>query len=215
MDAYDVERLVRKAGVLLSESLFYYWPVANKNEIPELNITHHLSSVFLSAGLYIYGQSLLKDQGHIDLLALEPLKGYEIRVEVKKLYSADCAQKIVMDIHRLCDFSLIQDHLAEDIQKRLKKTKNKPMGLIVATTWDDNIADWWCNSENEEIPKGKTSEKWKDLHNKLTNDQLKIWGGVLLSDGLLEGRKSRHNCPEENINHHTHRLLYAIYEFSE
>ncbi len=191
MDSRNIERIVRHAGLLMSESLWDYWPSEGDNDIPERNISLYLAIAFHEKGFKCFAEGNWNDSTdkRIDFLAVNPETGIAVCGEFKKLYSAEKCQSMLDDFNRIQSFVPLE-HCG----------KYKPkFGILAATTFKPNIVKWWSTSDGENP---SDHESWKLLYKHMKDA---YWGSVPLNsydeDTKLESTEK-------------HYLLYAIFEIN-
>lgn len=166
-----IERLIRRGGGHLAEALYAYWPAEGNNEIAERNLSLHLGRAFSDGGYQIYGEvhSEASTDRRYDLLAYEPAADVMVVGEFKRLYSSEQAQRIVDDLDRIRAF-------------RPRKTPHPVtlFGLVAATTWSDEYAEWWSVTE---APGAAPSDAdcWQALYRFGAAVPEAIWGSTVLA----------------------------------
>ena len=172
-----------------AEALFDYWPTEGENEVAERNQGIHLARAFSERGLNVYAEAHTRGSVkiHLDLLALDPVHGIQVRSEFKRLYNADQADLVRADVDRIVDFELLNSHLEYP----------RKFGLVGATTWNPKIAEWWSASNG--LPPS-ASPFWDALgnHPDLVDA---VWGSVTLC-GYISRRST--DAP-------FHHFLYCIF----
>jgi hypothetical protein len=192
MDLRNVERIVRHAGHLMSESLWDYWPTAGDNDIPERNISLYLALAFYEKGFKCFTEGNWKDSTdkRIDFIAVHPDAGIAVCGEFKKLFSSEKCLNMLEDFKRVQSFEPLE---------HCGKYKTK-FGVLAATTFKTEIAEWWSTKD------GKNpfdNESWELLFEHMKDA---YWGSVPL------------NSYDEEIklkNTEKHYFLYAIFEINQ
>lgn len=189
-DLWRVERAVRRAGHQLAESLWDYWPTEGTNELSERNVTTQLAASFGGYGFKAFTETHSKgrvDQ-RFDLFLLNHDEQVAIAAEAKRLYSAEKASEMTVDLDRVLSFVARDEDVAD----------YRRFGLIAATIWNRRIAAWWSSAQAEApTPSGAWSQLAK---HKAVKDA--HWGSVVLQ-GLT---------PEYSESHDFHYYLYCVFE---
>jgi hypothetical protein len=188
----EVEQIVRRAACYLSEAVLTYWPSLKKNEIPERNAVVQLGRAFGERSYQVYAECNLGDSNkeHIDLFALNLSSSIQVAVEAKKLDSTDKLRPLVNDRRRVSEFWPAN----LDLELRHK------LGVLVATTWRQDIADWWTCSDGKKNP--TEHPLWDQLYDGPEMED-STWGRCQLNGYAIENQ-------EKNTRYHY--LLYAIFD---
>ena len=167
MDCQDIERIVRRAGLLMAENLWDYWPSEGNNDISERNISLYFSIAFHDKGVKSFAECHWKGETdkRLDFFAINPETGVAICAECKRLFNAEKCQEIVDDFKRIKSFVALE-----------YCGKYKPrFGVLAATTFKSRIVEWWSTSDAD-WP--SSHESWKTLYSKLKDA---YWGSIPLN----------------------------------
>lgn len=191
-DLWRVERIIRRAGHQLAESLWDYWPTENENELSERNISTQLAASFGGRGFRAFAEVHSKgrvDQ-RFDLFLLNHDEQVALCVESKRLYSTEQARRILADVERILTF-VSRD---EDVPNYRR------FGVIAATTWQRDIAEWWSSLDGKSP---SDDDIWKELsdHDALADAH---WGSV-----VIQGLDTNSPATKD-----FHFLLYMVFEIS-
>jgi len=189
LDKLDVARIVRRAGHMLAESLWEYWPSKGNNEMPERNISMQLAIAFHEKGFKCFSEAHWKQEGDhrkLDLLAVHPGSKDAVCIECKRLYSAEKCGSMLEDVERIRSFVPLDDGVQYTPR----------FGVLACSTWNNNIAEWWSTSYAAP-PTNK--EEWNNLIDAL--GEKSHWGSVPLSS-YDEAAK------EKQLQHH---MLYIVF----
>jgi hypothetical protein len=177
----------------MSDSLHFYWPSIGRNDIPERNISAHLSHVLLVNDFFLYAEAHTDDSAsmHLDLLALHPSKDTLVAGEFKRLYTSEKAWAMVEDLSRLRKWRLGQDRGHPQLRASHR------FGVLAGTTWNRRYAEWFNDEKNPTDPTdGALTQLWRELPG---NDVL--WGTVVILD----------EAPIKSSAKTTEWLVYAIF----
>jgi hypothetical protein len=194
----QIERAIKKAAVSLSSSLEVYWPNLGNNEMSEINTTFQLGFALSNEGYKIFTEVSLqqsdgtKENKHIDMLAIEPTRSIVVAVECKRLFDSDGSRSMFEDEKRLRSFRLLEGYTSSGSYQLF--------GVLLATTWDESIADWWSTKHPQTSPGKRKAKSWSDLGITLNSSQ--AHDAVVLS----------HSHPLWDANHY---LLYAIQDYGK
>ncbi|HHH31755.1 MAG TPA: hypothetical protein ENK57_25865 [Polyangiaceae bacterium] len=132
----------------LSEDLQQFWPATPKNEMAEANLVLHLGAVLRARRFRVFAEVPLVGErtAHIDLLAFND--ELAIAVEANRLFNTDKADEMASDFERVMDGQLP----TYEGSQRIPNTA-RLVGLIVASTWQTSIRDWWL-AEDQRIAPG-------------------------------------------------------------
>lgn len=191
MDLWEIVRIVRRAGYLMAESLWEYWPSEKNNDIPESNIGFSFAIAFHESRFKCFSNCNWKGctDKRMDFFAISPKENVVVCAEFKKLFNAEQLQKMTEDVSRIKSFSPLEDC-----------GKYKPnFGIIAATTFKTDIVKWWSASKS---PTPTNHKNWNRISKKLENA---YWGNVPLN-----------TYDEETTVEQTelHYLLYSVFKMS-
>jgi len=190
-----IERIIRHGLASLSEALYYYWPSAGKrNELPERNISTYVASSFIEKEFIVFTEANFPRDAlrRIDFVAIDLHKDIMVVGESKKLHYPSDAEKMLGDIKRISKFKLSDEH---EKPPDIKST----FGLLLATTWDENIFKWWESEDHSGKPtKGEKSDSWKELGEELDRPNVRCGSYLLGYD-------------DKDKKYHTHKGLYALF----
>lgn len=143
MQQVQVERIVRRGGMVLAEALDHYWPTNGDNEVAERNVTLALARAFGDAGFLMYAEGHSGDDRtkRIDLLALNFDRSVEVVIEAKRLYNSSQVALMHADVDRIASFRLQADSMLRDEPPRHR------FGLVVGTTWLEEYAQWFSRED--------------------------------------------------------------------
>jgi hypothetical protein len=142
-----LDRIVRAAGASLAESLDYYWPPSDiENMVAERNISLHMAHAFRAANNLVYGEVNSAHDGgacRYDLLAIDPERERYTVAEFKRLHSRESAEAFVADWARIVAF-----------QRQPAATHAHPLlpglekwGLVAAITGHAEIGRWFSSND--------------------------------------------------------------------
>lgn len=192
----DLVQIIQRSSESLSESLKYFWPSIGGNEITERNISLYLGEKLINAGYLIFAEVPFPETpaNHIDLLAINFDKKVVIAIECKRIHDSNKAKETYNDIKRIESFNILKSGLKKDLNSY------EYYGIIVASTWKENISTWW-KPEIYQTPQGfRFKEPWECLSQTFKNKETtKCIGSILL----------QHKHPKWE----KHWLLYAVLFF--
>ncbi len=181
-----LEILIQQGILTLSECLHHEWPQyahQEKNEIPEANLTIHISHSFLSQDYCVYPEYPTDNKGRYDLVLFHPRQSEYVIVECKRFLKFNKKNNINIDFERMLE------------QKMLKPS----IGILITMTRYKEISDWWVNYNRNPKPKRKSSKNWEDLSTMLKETRA-IVGHVPLT------------TKKDNTSDYFHEALYAIFK---
>jgi hypothetical protein len=160
---------LKQSAKTMNDALDIYWcgyrgrdklTAPMDNDMSERNVTFHFCNALMQRGFHIYAEVGHNGQhgknSRIDYVAIDPKENALVAIEAKRLYSADHANKIILDIDRLRHFNI---QLPEDYKHGQVKSR---LGVILGVSWDHKISQFWRTYENS-----KSSRSWDKLSNKL------------------------------------------------
>lgn len=197
-------KLATDAAYQLWEDLRWYWPAFGNNGIGESNAVSALIRVLQKQSCCknldrSRGQSSYSFQAYTEVPST-PLSGGEgqggaqpakhrrldlvvtwgcreylegrLLVEAKRLHNTSTAESLTRDIDRINEFRFIEEN--NDGAQVLNRLESD-LGLIVALTCDNDLADWWegqfdigKKGSMGRFPKRKWGQAWQDLGDALT-----------------------------------------------
>jgi hypothetical protein len=148
--------IVRDAVRDLQAGLAVYWPSGGENEMPEAHALGAIGRALGRAGFHVFHevQCPSKDTvGHVDLLAISMRRSACIAVEGKRLYDGRGCDAMLADWKRLGTGHLACDWKVPQAKRHFR--------MMVTTTWQDNIREWWTGTS--EVPVRRRHPSWKAL----------------------------------------------------
>jgi hypothetical protein len=195
MDPAAIESLVRQGASYLAAALWEYWPVNGNNEVGERNISLHVGRSLSDAGFHCYAEahSGQSTSQRIDLVAYHPSASTILVGESKRLYSMEKLTEMLNDVERVLSFEPVAP---------LARPK-RSFGLLMATTWDPNVASWWSSADGDWPGADALCDSfgWKNPQHKRAWERGRF-GSVVLR-GYVAGLPS---------NQKFHHFLYCILE---
>lgn len=198
MNIHQIEFLVREGAYSLANHLETYWPAEwdTENEtgyeVREANTVLHLSHALSRAGFLTYAEvPHARDSGaasRFDLVATNLADNTWLVVEVKRAYAnAKSLDSITRDLERIVERwrGVGMIHQPEAV-----------FGLLVATTWQADLAKWWSDSDKH--PNSKIDAWWSNRVARVTESKQSVWGSIAFSSYFSK-------------NYPHHYLLYAIF----
>ncbi len=191
-----VERIVRRGATYLGEALFNYWPAASpKHDMLERNISMHVARAFSENGFQVYTEVPWPDseeeKKRLDLLAIDPARGIDVRVEAKRLFDANEIAALKEDLDRMPTFRV-----------NAEAGSTRHFGVLVGTTWDEEIAQWWAAKDGRCLREGT---HWRALYD---HPLLKsAWTGCCVLHAYDDGT--------EIARTDFHYLLYGVFEIED
>lgn len=156
-----VASIVDDAVRELREGLQWYWPSEGDNEMPEAHAVGAVGRAFGRNGFHVYHEVQCRTAGavgHVDLVALANDQATCIAVEGKRLYDGRKAEALLQDWKRLGILRLASEHGFPAAQRHYR--------MLVMTTWQPNIRDWWLGSD--EVPTRRRHSSWPELRRELS-----------------------------------------------
>lgn len=144
----------------LRRGLSVYWPARGNSEMAEAHALGAIGRALGRADFHVFHEVSCPSEGsagHIDLVAISVERSICLAVEGKRLHRSDGCGEIVRDWQRLG-----LRHLASEYGK--PKLKHH-VRMVVATTWQSKIKDWWDGGL--ELPAGARHESWSTLRQEL------------------------------------------------
>lgn len=197
MKIRSIERIVGTACKSLQNSLWWYWPASGDNEIAERNVTAHIAHVFLRSRWRVYAEASFPYEANkrVDLLAIQIGKKAIVVGESKLLHDGTKAASLALDAKRLRGFRLSDEH-------GWRPPVSHRYGLLLALTYNPDVANWWANDKLlTKPPKGTSGSGWKKLGRKLKNYRARRKKVLLW---WYRAKKKRKRVE--------HWLVYAIYK---
>lgn len=203
MNVKEVVTLVRTGAASLKADLEHYWPTTEESELSERNLTFHAGQSFRSAGFSCYFECRWDEttadvedpyrRCRLDMLAWSPTRFALLLVEAKRLFNLDGVAAIVEDVQRICSFR---------VRERVKPDHR--FGVILASTWDSRITDWWTALDHDPWKAG--TEVWNRLAPRTLRRHVESghWGAIPLETPAAEPREGRQ-----------HSFLYGVFEIPE
>jgi len=201
MKISTIDKAVKRGCDDLGNALSHYWPGKERNgkilgnEMSERNISFYVARSLSATEFYIFMEPSFNSSNptgdrSLDFLAVHQKHKCVIAAEAKRLYSSQMAGAIVADFIRIERFNIAWSDVY--------RLPNKPThGLILATTWQENIAEWWIDPKKQ-VPSSKMAiENWRELRSKLARRRVgreKLQCDASLPDGWKQ-----------------HYALYAIF----
>jgi hypothetical protein len=153
-----LQKIIKTGLLSLANSLSSYWPAYDDLGISERNLSVHVASAFINSGFDAFFEVPLSEDDKkkkIDSLFISYEHKLFVATESKKLYGVGKAKEITDDIIRIEEFVLQDDDI--EIQTSY--------GLILAETWEPDIAAWWISDEDYEDIDGFDAKRWITLGN--------------------------------------------------
>jgi hypothetical protein len=197
MNIKQIEFLIREGAYSLANHLETYWPAEwdpdNETgyQAREANTVLHLGHALLRGGFLTYAEvpHAARNGGaatRFDLVATNLADNTWLVVEVKRAYTnAKSLNSITDDLQRIVNnWSTIN----------MLKQPAAVYGLLVATTWEQELAMWWPDSDKHRD--SKLTKRWTNPVESATEGATSVWGSVAFSSYF-----------SEEYSHHY--LLYA------
>ena len=131
-----IERRFGAAAASMADAFGHYWPATKGMEQGEANVVLHIGAALQSDGFHVFSQVPEESGGRVDLFASSSTDRVAVAVEGKRLFNTIKARSLAADYRRL---------------QRLRLASIRPhppgydcLAVIVATTWSEPQAEWWC-----------------------------------------------------------------------
>lgn len=211
MNLWEIEKILRRGAFTLGEALHQYWPgkpIKNvkdyTHDIPEANLTLHIGAAFIQSGFDCFAQHFF-GRKRLDLLALSYKHQVQVRCEAKLLWDGSRAKSSADDLSRINKFTLNTKYDKGDYPNKI--------GLLIISTWDERILEWWENPVSDAPAKRIKDKNWTKIKEVLGNaNEQKNDDDPECLRGLFP---LSWNTPEkDNITKwmRTHGMLYLIYK---
>ena len=198
MNIHQIEFLVREGAYSLANHLETHWPAEwdegneTGREAREANTVLHLGHALMRSGFLSYAEVPHARNGGaascFDLVATNLADNTWLVVEVKRAYAnTKSLESITRDLERIVEawkgVGMIHHPAAV-------------YGLLVATTWQADLARWWSDSDKH--PNSTIDAMWSNPVASVTESKKSVWGSVAFSSYFSD--KYPH-----------HYLLYALF----
>jgi hypothetical protein len=198
MTALEIIDILRRGASSLADSLEFYWPTTEENEVAEANQVVHMGRAFMDSGFKVYAEAHkegVSDQ-RFDLLAIDPSQTALVVAEFKRVYNGPQCDLMASDAERLKSFEPVQ---GQRHQVR-GATLGERWGVVAGTTWRAEYAAWFLSKDRlaeDPTRTGGLNQLWSAVK----GTQAK-WGAFPLI--------AYHRASEVN----TQWLLYVVFRLS-